>query len=62
MGESPSHIAKLIDDDDKIKKRQYSFYIRDKLYKKFMDVCKKKILSGSKVISAMMRDFIEKYG
>lgn len=57
-----SHIAQLLDDDDANKKRQYSFYIRDKLYQKFMHVCKKRNLSGSKVISALMKDFIDKYG
>lgn len=62
MPESPSHISKLLDVDEKNKKRQYSFYIRDNLYKKFMEICKDRGLSGSKVISALMRDFIEKYG
>ena len=62
MDEKTSHLTKLVGVDDKIKKRQYSFYLRGSLYKKFMATCKKKNLSGSKVVSAMMRDFIETYG
>ena len=63
MSDQPiSHVSQLVEKDDKrLKKRQYSFYLRDTLYKKFMEVCKKRGLSGSKVISAMMRDFIESY-
>jgi hypothetical protein len=63
MSDQPiSHVSQLLDrEDDRLKKRQYSFYIRDSVYKRFMEVCKKRGLSGSKVISAMMRDFIETY-
>ena len=63
MSDQPvSHISQLVEKDDKrLKKRQYSFYLRDALYKKFMEVCKKRELSGSKVIGAMMKDFIDNY-
>ena len=57
-----SHVEKLLDPGETEKKRQYSFYIDGKLYKKFMSVCKKNGLSGSAVISALMRDFVTKYG
>ena len=63
MSDPPrSHIEQLLDPKKDTKKRQYSFYIDVELYKKFMSICKKKNLSGSRVINAAMRDFIAKYG
>ncbi|MFK7824231.1 MAG: hypothetical protein AB8G05_08740 [Oligoflexales bacterium] len=57
-----SNIARLLTPKKEAKKRQYSFYLNEKLYKAFMDTCKKRDISGSRVISAYMKDFLEKYG
>jgi hypothetical protein len=60
--EEDSNIAKLLSPKKRDKKRQYSFYVDADLYKIFMSLCKKHRISGSKVISAFMKDFIDKYG
>lgn len=57
-----SNIAKLLSPKKRDKKRQYSFYVDADLYKTFMGLCKKHRISGSKVIGAFMKDFIDKYG
>ncbi len=57
-----SNLAKLLSPAKRDKKRQYSFYVDADLYKKFMDLCKQHQISGSKVISAFMKDFVDKYG
>lgn len=57
-----SHVERLLEPGSSEKKRQYSFYIDGTLYKKFMSICKKNGLSGSAVVSALMRDFVTKYG
>ena len=60
--EADSNIARLIEGRTEKKKRQYSFYIDENLYKQFMKVCKHKDISGSRVVAAYMKDFIDKYG
>lgn len=57
-----SHLEQLLKPQKLNKKRQYSFYLDEKLYKDFMDLCKKRQISGSRVISASIKDFLEKYG
>ena len=60
--DNDSNIAKLLSPGKKDKKRQFSFYIDADLYKIFMTVCKEHRISGSKVVSAFMKDFLDKYG
>ena len=57
-----THVGRLMSPKKDKKKRQYSFYLNEEAYKSFMDACKKRGVSGSKVIEEYMRDFIEKYG
>jgi hypothetical protein len=60
--EEDSNLAKLLSPKKRDNKRQFSFYVDAELYKVFMDLCKKHRISGSKVITAFMKDFINKYG
>jgi hypothetical protein len=57
-----SHVEQLLDPDEKGKKRQYSFYLDNDVYKVFMRLCKKHSISGSRVVNAALKDFVAKYG
>jgi hypothetical protein len=57
-----THVDQLINPTVDDKKRQYTFYLDDAVYREFMEACKDRGLSGSKVVSALMKDFIAKYG
>ena len=57
-----THVGRLMTPKKEKKKKQYSFYLNEEIYKIFMESCKGREVSGSKVIEAYMRDFIEKYG
>ena len=42
-----SNIARLLTPKKEAKKRQYSFYLNEKLYKAFMDTCKSRFAKRS---------------
>ena len=46
----------------KSSKKQVSFYMNEKLYRKFRGLCTENNVSASKVVSALIQDFIERYG
>ena len=55
------HVEELLHPTVDERKKQYSFYIDERVYREFMAVCKDNGLSGSRAINAMMQDFVDKY-
>ena len=54
-----SHVEKLLDPEQATKK-QVSFYVDAQIYEMFMRICKKRGVSGSRVVAALMQDFVGK--
>ena len=54
-----SHVEQLFSSSSG--KKQISFYLERDLYERFKKLCQTNKLSASRVISALIRDFIDRY-